>query len=59
MLPVVGVVTLLCLMLLGGLGAHAGGASIWRGIVRVTFWGVLAMLVTAGVGRMFGVATAG
>lgn len=57
-LPVVGTVTVLCLMLLGGLGAHAGGASVGRGIVRVTFWGVLAMLVTAGVGRLFGVATA-
>jgi len=57
-LPVVGVVTFLALMLLGGLGAHAGGASVPRGIVRVTFWGVLAMLITAGVGRLFGVAAA-
>ncbi|URD61804.1 VIT family protein [Sphingomonas sp. KRR8] len=57
-LPVVGVATVLCLILLGALGARGGGAPVWRGIVRVTFWGVLAMLVTAGVGRLFGVVTA-
>jgi vacuolar iron transporter family protein len=44
------------LALLGGLAAHAGGAPITVGTVRVTFWGALAMALTAGVGRTFGVA---
>lgn len=48
-----------CLPLLAGLGAvaaHTGGASMWIGAGRVAFWGSLAMVVTAGVGRLFGVA---
>jgi VIT1/CCC1 family predicted Fe2+/Mn2+ transporter len=36
------------------LGAHAGGANIWKGTARVTFWGAIAMAVTAGVGAYFG-----
>jgi VIT1/CCC1 family predicted Fe2+/Mn2+ transporter len=47
-----------CLPLLAGLGALAartGGASTLVGAVRVGFWGTLAMAVTAGVGRLFGV----
>lgn len=44
------------LAVLGGLGARAGGAPLLRSIVRVTAWGGLAMAVTAGVGRLFGVA---
>ncbi len=36
------------LAVLGGVGAHAGGASIARGALRVTFWGALAMALTAG-----------
>lgn len=47
--------SLIFLALLGGLAASAGGASISIGAVRVTFWGALAMALTAGVGRMFGV----
>ena len=46
--------SLLCLAVLGGMAASAGGASIARGAARVTFWGVLAMAVTALVGRLFG-----
>ena len=42
------------LVLLGWLGARAGGAPVWPSIVRVTFWGVIAMAVTAGIGRLFG-----
>ncbi len=42
------------LMLLGGLAAHAGGAGRVRGTARVAFWGVVAMAVTYGVGRIFG-----
>lgn len=47
-------VTLLLLAATGAIGAHAGGASQWRGALRVTFWGALAMAVTAGVGHLFG-----
>lgn len=46
--------TLLGLAVLGGLGARAGGAGIWKGVLRVTFWGALAMGLTAGIGRVFG-----
>jgi VIT1/CCC1 family predicted Fe2+/Mn2+ transporter len=42
------------LTLLGGLAAHAGGASVTTGALRVAFWGALAMAVTAGVGALFG-----
>lgn len=48
--------SILALALLGVVGARAGGASVWRAVVRVTFWGVLAMAATAGVGALFGVA---
>jgi VIT1/CCC1 family predicted Fe2+/Mn2+ transporter len=43
---------LLTLILLGSLAAYAGGALIIKGAVRVTFWGALAMGVTAGVGKL-------
>lgn len=52
---VVAATSLLFLMLLGGLAARYGGASIRRGVIRVTFWGALAMAITAGVGSLFGV----
>lgn len=42
------------LALLGALAARAGGSSIWISVVRVTFWGALAMALTAGVGALFG-----
>jgi VIT1/CCC1 family predicted Fe2+/Mn2+ transporter len=42
------------LALLGAVGARAGGASVWRGVARVTFWGAVAMAVTAVVGKLFG-----
>ena len=48
--------SLLFLALLGSLSARAGGASVMTAAVRVTFWGALAMAVTAGVGALFGVA---
>lgn len=47
--------SLLFLALLGSLAAGAGGASILTSAVRVTFWGALAMAITAGVGALFGV----
>ena len=46
--------SLLFLALLGGVAARAGGANMTTGAVRVTFWGALAMALTAGVGMMFG-----
>lgn len=41
------------LAILGGLAAYAGGARVLPGVMRVTFWGALAMGVTAGVGMLF------
>ncbi len=46
--------SLVFLALLGGLAAHAGGAGVTLGAMRVTFWGALAMAVTSGVGALFG-----
>lgn len=45
---------LVFLALLGALAARTGGASLWLGAWRVTFWGALAMGITAGVGALFG-----
>jgi VIT1/CCC1 family predicted Fe2+/Mn2+ transporter len=53
-IPVVAVTSLLFLAILGGAAAHAGGAKILPGAWRVTFWGALAMGVTAGIGALFG-----
>ncbi len=50
----VAAVSLICLALLGALGARAGGADPFRSVARVTFWGVLAMAATAAIGRLFG-----
>ena len=47
-------VTLVLLLVLGGLAAQLGGASMWRGALRVGFWGAVAMGVTSLVGRLFG-----
>jgi VIT1/CCC1 family predicted Fe2+/Mn2+ transporter len=46
--------SLLCLALLGALAARAGGAPVVASTTRVTFWGALAMAVTAGIGALFG-----
>lgn len=54
LIPFVAGSSLMFLAILGGLAAFAGGASAMRGAVRVTFWGVLAMALTAGVGALFG-----
>ncbi len=50
----VGATALAGLMGLGALGAIAGGADVGRSVMRVAFWGVIAMAATAGIGRMFG-----
>ncbi|MDE2436428.1 MAG: VIT family protein [Sphingomonadales bacterium] len=42
------------LMLLGAVGSAAGGAPVAKGVLRVAFWGVLAMIATYLIGRMFG-----
>lgn len=55
-IPVVAATSLIFLAFLGAVAARAGGASVIRGAARVTFWGALAMALTAAVGRMFGVA---
>ena len=47
-------VTVLLLLVLGGVAAHLGGASTLRGALRVAFWGAIAMAATALVGRLFG-----
>jgi len=55
LISAVAISSLVFLALLGGIAARTGGAKIWVGAVRVTFWGALAMALTAGVGRLFGV----
>lgn len=47
--------SILFLALLGALSGRAGGASVMTAAARVTFWGALAMALTAGVGALFGV----
>ena len=54
---VVGVVSIIALIGLGAVAARTGGAPWIAGAARVAFWGALAMLVTAGVGLLFGIAT--
>lgn len=51
-------VSLLLLMVLGAAGARLGGAHMLRAALRVGFWGVVAMGMTALIGRMFGVSVA-
>lgn len=50
--------SLLFLALLGGIGARAGGAPIAKAVLRVTFWGAVAMAATAAIGSLFGTAVA-
>lgn len=52
---IVSIASLICLGLLGGLSARAGKASIRKAVVRITFWGALAMAITAVIGSLFGV----
>ena len=54
LIPLVSGTSLAFLALLGGLAAWAGGAGVAVGAIRVTFWGALAMALTAGVGWLFG-----
>jgi VIT1/CCC1 family predicted Fe2+/Mn2+ transporter len=50
----VALTSLVVLIILGALGAQTGGAPLWKGALRVTFWGVAAMVVTYLVGAVFG-----
>jgi VIT1/CCC1 family predicted Fe2+/Mn2+ transporter len=54
LVPIVFAASLGFLALLGAIGAKVGGAKILRATVRVTFWGALAMALTAGIGKLFG-----
>jgi len=55
LIPMVAAASLVFLAGLGSLAARTGGAPVMIGALRVTFWGALAMALTAGVGRLFGV----
>ena len=50
----VSAVSVVLLAALGAIGARGGGAPVGKAVLRVTFWGALAMGVTAGVGALFG-----
>jgi vacuolar iron transporter family protein len=52
--PVVAGSSLVLLAILGGTAARLGGAPLWKGATRVTFWGAVAMGCTALVGKLFG-----
>ncbi|MFZ0174028.1 MAG: VIT family protein [Pseudolabrys sp.] len=54
LVPIVSAASLGFLALLGAIGARAGGANVLRATARITFWGALAMALTAGIGRFFG-----
>ena len=54
LVPIVSAASLGFLALLGAVGARAGGANVLRATVRVTFWGALAMALTAGIGKLVG-----
>jgi VIT1/CCC1 family predicted Fe2+/Mn2+ transporter len=54
LIPIVTIASLGFLALLGAVGAKAGGANILRATARVTFWGALAMALTAGIGALVG-----
>ncbi len=53
-MPAVALLSLVFLAMLGGLAARTGGAPVWKGAARVTFWGAMAMVATAAVGQLFG-----
>jgi len=54
LITTVGFVSLLSLILLGGLSALIGGSSAFTAIARIAFWGMLSMCITASVGLLFG-----
>lgn len=54
-IPIIFIMSILFLAFLGGLASWIGGSKISTGVTRVTIWGTLAMLITAGIGSFFGV----
>ncbi|MGZ9060527.1 MAG: VIT1/CCC1 transporter family protein [Allosphingosinicella sp.] len=56
LVPIEAGASLMFLALLGVVGAKAGGAPVWPAAARVTFWGALAMALTAGIGHLVGTA---
>ncbi len=56
LVPLVSAASLAFLAVLGALGAWTGGANVLKATARVTFWGALAMGLTAGIGAIFGTA---
>ncbi len=56
LVPVVSIASLAFLALLGAVGARAGGANVIKATARVTFWGAMAMALTAGIGALAGTA---
>jgi VIT1/CCC1 family predicted Fe2+/Mn2+ transporter len=54
LIPIVSVGSLAFLALLGMMGARTGGAEVLKPTIRVTFWGALAMALTAAIGAIFG-----
>lgn len=54
LIPLTVITSLVFLAFLGGLAAKVGGASLKKGVVRVTFWSALSMAAAAGIGAMFG-----
>ena len=56
LVPVVSIASLMFLALLGAIGARAGGAGVIKATFRVTFWGAMAMALTAGIGALVGTA---
>ena len=54
LVPIVSAASLGSLALLGAIGAKVGGANVMRATVRVTFWGAMAMALTAAIGALFG-----
>ncbi len=51
---IVGGGSIVFLAVLGAMGAKTGGANVLKGAIRVTFWGAVAMVVTAVIGALFG-----
>ena len=54
LVPIVSAASLGFLALLGAIGAKAGGADVPRATARVTFWGAVALALTADIGKLFG-----
>ncbi len=54
MVATVSLATLIFLAALGAVGAKTGGAAMLKPVVRVVFWGAMALAVTAGIGAVFG-----